>query len=235
MMTQCQKAADAAMIKVCGSTEDCSNLTIDENSGARSLEYKICEYTFNAQTNQFEVNYNACRNDINMIQDTELGRKVAGVVGEELGDGASGSMKAFAGVIDGTIYWDSVNFDPDTGKLMTIDEYISGLKKIIKLSRATGAKLIFATTTPLPASGSAQDNTGTGSTFVFEQERVKIYNDAAIKLMEEENIPINDLYSVCKQDARYYKCEDNLHHTEEGNRVLAQHVANAILKELGME
>ena len=43
MMTQCQKAADAAMIKVCGSAEDCSGLTVDENSGARSLEYKICE------------------------------------------------------------------------------------------------------------------------------------------------------------------------------------------------
>jgi lysophospholipase L1-like esterase len=132
-------------------------------------------------------------------------------------------------------YWDMSMMPILNEPMMTIDEYISGLKKIIKLSRATGAKLIFATTTPLPASGSAQDNTGTGSTFVFEQERVKIYNDAAIKLMEEENIPINDLYSVCKQDARYYKCEDNLHHTEEGNRVLAQHVANAILKELGME
>lgn len=132
-------------------------------------------------------------------------------------------------------YWDMTIMPILNEPMLTVDEYLNGLKKIIKLSRAAGAKLIFATTTPLPASGTAEDNTGTGSSFVFEQERVKVYNDAAIKLMEEENIPINDLYAVCKQHERYYKCEDNLHHTPEGNMVLAQHVANAILKELGME
>ena len=31
------------------------------------------------------------------------------------------------------------------------------------------------------------------------------------------------------------KCEDNLHHTPEGNEVLAQHVAAAILKKLNIE
>lgn len=132
-------------------------------------------------------------------------------------------------------YWDMTIMPILNKPMMTIEEYQTGLRKIIELSRAAGADLIFATTTPLPASGKAQDNTGTGSSFVFEQERVKVYNDAALQVMKEENITVNDLYEVCKQDKNFYKCEDNLHHTPEGNEVLAQQVAAAILKKLNIE
>ena len=125
MLTHCQNAANEAMIKVCGDTEDCSALTVDENSGARSLEYKICEYVYNADTEQLEINYNSCRNDVQQIQDSELGRKVGGIIEAEIGGNSTGEMKAFAGVIDGTIYWESIDFDPETGKLMTIDDYIN--------------------------------------------------------------------------------------------------------------
>ncbi len=85
--------------------------------------------------------------------------------------------------------------------MMSLEEYTCALRKIIKLSRAVGAKIIF---------------------------------NAAREVMAEENVPINDLYAVCKAHERYYKCEDNLHHTSEGNEVLAQHIADAILKKLGM-
>ena len=44
MMAQCQKAANEAMIKVCGDTQSCENMTIAEGVGAHSLEYKVCEY-----------------------------------------------------------------------------------------------------------------------------------------------------------------------------------------------
>jgi acyl-CoA thioesterase-1 len=119
--------------------------------------------------------------------------------------------------------------------MMSLEEYKSGLQKVIELSRATGAKLIFATTTPLPSETEAKDTAGTDSHFVLEQDRVKNFNEAAIELMKAENITVNDLYAVCKQDKNFYKCEDNLHHTDEGNDILARHVADAILKELGLE
>lgn len=48
--------------------------------------------------------------------------------------------------------------------MMSLEEYSCALRKIIKLSRAVGAKLIFATTTPLPGSEVGPDNTGTGVT-----------------------------------------------------------------------
>lgn len=108
MLTQCQKAADAAMIKVCGSTTECNGLTVDDNIGARSLEYKICEYKGNA--NNLDISYSSCRTDVSQIQDSDLGR-VVGAKHNELGP-----VKPFAGVIDGTIYWQSVESDND-GKL----------------------------------------------------------------------------------------------------------------------
>ena len=132
-------------------------------------------------------------------------------------------------------YWDMDVMPFLNRTVFSLEEYKHGLKRIIELSRAAGAELIFATTTPLPSDLSAKDNTGTGVSFEFEQDRVKEFNDAALEVMKEENIEVNDLYAVCKQDKNFYKCEDNLHHTDEGNRILAQHVAAAIIKKLGLE
>lgn len=45
MLATCQKALDTAMLKVCGSTENCDELTSDGVTGARSLKYNICKGT----------------------------------------------------------------------------------------------------------------------------------------------------------------------------------------------
>ena len=136
MLTQCQKAVDKAMIKVCGDTEGCSNLTVDENIGDRSLEYKICEYDIDGN-GKLGVDYNLCRTDISQIQDSELGRNSAAPTtvdnpntpNDDILDSAyanqGGTIKPFAGVLDGTIYWESVDFDPETGKLTSSDEYLA--------------------------------------------------------------------------------------------------------------
>ena len=118
MLTECQNAANEAMIKVCGDTETCTNLTTDENIGARSLEYKICEYT--SSDNSLDIDYARCRTDVSQILDTELGR-VEGSTSTQLGP-----VTPFAGVIDGTIYWESVEIGED-GRLASVDDY---LKKI---------------------------------------------------------------------------------------------------------
>ena len=97
-LVQCQNAANEAMIKVCGDSEDCNGLAIDNSIGSRSLEYKICEYTDDA--GGLAINYNACRKDISQIQDVELGRGV-------------GVIKPFVSVLDGTIYWETVQYAED--------------------------------------------------------------------------------------------------------------------------
>lgn len=132
-------------------------------------------------------------------------------------------------------YWDMSVMPFLNRPLFSTEEYKHGLRRIIELSRAAGAKVVFATTTPLPADSQAKDNTGTGADFTMEKENVIIYNKAALEVMEEENVTVNDLYSFCKQDKRYYKCEDNLHHSEEGNKIIAKEIADFILKELNIE
>ena len=114
LLTECQKVADESMIRVCGDSEDCSNLTTDDNIGARSLEYKICQYEF--VPDSMDLTYGNCRNDVSQITDAELGRVEGSTTGE------LGPVTPLAGIIDGVIYWESVEIDSE-GHLSSVDEY----------------------------------------------------------------------------------------------------------------
>lgn len=116
MLTQCQNAADEAMIKVCGDTENCDGLALDDGLGGRSLEYKICEYS--TSDDSMNIDYSNCRTDVSQIRDSELGRVAGSTTGE------LGAVTPLAGVLDGTIYWENIDFDDD-GKLSSLDDYLS--------------------------------------------------------------------------------------------------------------
>ncbi len=86
MMAQCQKAANEAMIKVCGDTLTCDNMTIADGVGAHSLEYKVCEYADLATVSVTGDNgeditlpnygsgyvFHNCKQDVNLILDEDL-------------------------------------------------------------------------------------------------------------------------------------------------------------------
>lgn len=116
MLTQCQNAADEAMIKVCGDTENCDGLALDDGLGGRSLEYKICKYS--TSDDSMNIDYSNCRTDVSQIRDSELGRVAGSTTGE------LGAVTPLAGVLDGTIYWENIDFDDD-GKLSSFDDYLS--------------------------------------------------------------------------------------------------------------
>lgn len=125
MLTTCQKAVDAAMIKVCGSTEDCDDVIVDNGLGSRSLEYKICNYT--GDENSTTINYNQCKPSIDQITDAELGRNKLN--DEKNGYAAgSGSRDKLAAVIDGVIYWDSVKID-ENGTI-NVEDYFNTIGDI---------------------------------------------------------------------------------------------------------
>lgn len=116
MIAQCQQAVDEAMLKVCGSTDNCDNLILDEGLGARSLDYNICEYSLTDGT--FDIDYSTCVSDVENVPDEKLGRIPGGAID------ALGPVTPLVGVLDGTIYWESVDIDSD-GQLMTAEEYFA--------------------------------------------------------------------------------------------------------------
>ncbi len=128
-------------------------------------------------------------------------------------------------------YWDMNIEAPMTEAIHPIEEYLHFLRRIIHYVRSQGAKIIFATTDPILGDGSAPDPY-TGKTINYSNEWVKTYNAAAKLLMAQENVPVNDLYALCLEHPRYYKCDDLLHLTDEGNRRCAAQVAEMILANL---
>ena len=131
-------------------------------------------------------------------------------------------------------YWDMNVEPPMKEAIHPVDEYVHFLKRIIHEIRQNGARIIFATTTPIAEKGSSPDNTGTGVEINYENNWVQKYNDAAKQLMAQEHIPVNDLYALMRKDRNCCKCPDGLHLTEEGYRLCAKQVAGMIRKELAL-
>ncbi len=125
-------------------------------------------------------------------------------------------------------YWDMNIESPMTEAIHPVEEYLSFLRRIVALCRQCGAKVVFATTVPILEDGAAGDNTGVQGTINYSNAWVKTYNAAAVALMEELEVPVNDLYALCMKDDRRYKCEDLLHLTEEGSRCCAAQVAEYV-------
>jgi cyclophilin family peptidyl-prolyl cis-trans isomerase/lysophospholipase L1-like esterase len=114
--------------------------------------------------------------------------------------------------------------DPDTGaRQVPPDQYGKNLRKLVERLQQTGAKLIFATTTPVPE--------GTG-------KRVKgddiVYNRAAVGIMEANGIAVNDLHGFAMENLDRIQRPRNVHFTAEGSEVLGRRVAAEILKITGV-
>ncbi len=100
-----------------------------------------------------------------------------------------------------------------------IDQYEKNLDELVTRLKKTGAKLIFATTTPVP------DGTG----FRVKGDAQK-YNVAARRVMKKHGVTINDLYSFALPRLGEIQRPQNVHFTEAGSQLLAEQVANSILK-----
>lgn len=105
--------------------------------------------------------------------------------------------------------------DPQQADLAT---YTANLKVLVKQLKATGSKLIFATTTPYPK----------GVKPCRLPEDAPKYNAAAMKIMKANNIEVNDLYSLALPKLKTLQRRRNVHFEKEGSKVLADQVAAKI-------
>lgn len=96
--------------------------------------------------------------------------------------------------------------------------YKKNLTRLVAKLKATGAKLIFATTTPYPAGVSP-------ARLPADAER---YNDVALEIMKANDIPVNDLYALCDGKLAEIQLPENVHFNSAGRALQGQAVAEAI-------
>jgi acyl-CoA thioesterase-1 len=124
--------------------------------------------------------------------------------------------------------WDVIHFNwglhdikhTDDGKNpVPLDEYKQNLQKLVDRLQQTGARLIWASTTPVPDSDKAP---------LRHNSDVLAYNKAALKIMEAEHIAMDDLYTFAKGQIDAIQLPDNVHFSLEGSKTLATRVAASI-------
>ena len=109
--------------------------------------------------------------------------------------------------------------NPNDPPQADLKQYKNNLNQIAGKLMATGAKLIFATTTPYPE--------GTKPYRGFGDE-VK-YNKVAKKIMKKNDIAINDLHAFVLPRMEELQRPNNVHFTEKGSKALGEQVSNSII------
>jgi len=98
------------------------------------------------------------------------------------------------------------NVDAEQGhQQIPIDQYENNLDEIVRRLQKTGARLIFATTTPVPD--------GTGFRVMGDSKK---YNEVAVGVMNKYGVPVDDLYSFAMPQLDKIQRPRNVHFTEEG-------------------
>jgi len=100
-------------------------------------------------------------------------------------------------------------------------QYRKNLNALVRQLKATGARLVWASTTPVPegANGRVKGDEVTA-------------NHIAERVMKKHGIAMNDLYGRVLPDLGKYQKERNVHFNDEGSMFLAKQVAAAIEKAL---
>lgn len=107
---------------------------------------------------------------------------------------------------------------PDKGRQVAPpDQYEKNLRELVARLKRTGAHLIFATTTPVPA--------GSEGRVAGDDRR---YNEIALRVMAENGVAIDDLSSYASRRQSEIQLPHNVHFTQQGYRELADLVTRSI-------
>lgn len=104
-----------------------------------------------------------------------------------------------------------------------LDMYISNLQFTLNILKKTKANIIWATTTPVHP-----DRPFTDKDWAWKNEEISLYNESSLAIMNQYNIPVNDLNSIVGSNIDKYLSEDKLHLSELGQIKCGQAVAKAV-------
>ena len=132
----------------------------------------------------------------------------------------------------GTEHWDVIHFNfglhdlkhlENDQRQVTPEEYEKNLRQLVSRLKTTGAKLIWANTTPVPE--------GKISPTRIPAD-VTLYNQVALKVMQENGVVVDDLNAAITPKLKEYQIPLNVHVTPEGYKFLAAEVAKSIAAQL---
>ena len=103
------------------------------------------------------------------------------------------------------------------------ERYEKQLRAIVGKLKKTKAKLIFATTTPVPSGGVRPYR---------DVEDPARFNAIAVKIMKESGVAVDDLYAAAEPRLKNIQRPVNVHFTPEGSRFLAKQVTTHIRRAL---
>jgi acyl-CoA thioesterase-1 len=128
--------------------------------------------------------------------------------------------------------WDVIHFNwglhdirymPDNTRQVSPEDYEKNLRGLVATLKATGAKLIWCSTTPV-----SEGTTGP----VRKDEDVLAYNAIAKKIMDENGIQIDDLYAFALPQLSAIQLPKNVHYNGDGYAKLAEQVVKTITPDL---
>ena len=132
----------------------------------------------------------------------------------------------------GQAKWDVIHFNfglhdlkrlADGKQQLPLDAYERYLGLIVQRLKRTGARLVWAATTPVPEGKVSPPRVPAD---------VPIYNGAAGRIMKQNGVAINDLYSFALSRLNEIQQPVNVHFTPAGSDLLAGQVAAAIERSL---
>ncbi len=122
----------------------------------------------------------------------------------------------------GDAKWDVVHFNFGIHDRATPEpDYEARLEQITQRLLRTGAKLVWASSTPLPA----QSTYGSDGAMVAR-------NEIAARVMRRHGIPIDDLYTMIHPRLGEFQKNNDVHFSDAGYEVLGREVARSIGREL---
>jgi len=110
---------------------------------------------------------------------------------------------------------------PASHQQVPLADYERNLKQLVQRLQATGARLIWRNTTPIPE----------GSAGRVPGDEVK-YNEAAARVMQAAGVITEDLYQHSLAGPKDIQLPANVHYTPQGYQYLAEQVAAAISAQL---
>lgn len=123
--------------------------------------------------------------------------------------------------------WDLIHFNWGLHDLKLMEgkhqvspeDYEKNLRALVDKMKATGAKLVWATTTPVPEAEQKPPR---------QAADVLSYNAAAKKIMEGNGVAIDDLYAFALPRLKEIQLRANVHYNAAGYQALAEEVARVI-------